>query len=159
MAEAQSDKSMKNRAAALPSETQNSLVRPSRFKYYIHDGIDACRLQLIGALTAADLPELEGCWRTVKTTLGKRRLILDLRELITIDEAANEWVSEMVTQGASSLPSSYSQMPVASKTLIEADTIDRALQNNTRTPGRLRKLLAILRTLRLSSPESSTQAP
>lgn len=89
--------------------TAGSAAKPrsSVFKYYIHDGVDACRLQLIGELADADVPELTGCWKTARTILGNRKLVLDLRELSKTDEAGREWLLAMVREGASSLPESY----------------------------------------------------
>ena len=136
-----------------PATQPNSILRSSRFKYYIHDGIDACRFQLIGELTQADLPELNGCWRTAKTMLGNRNLLLDLRGLKSVDEAGRKWVSSMVDQGAQLLPDALFQhsLPVSA----ESDTFVSA---NEREPGRFGKLCAMLRNLRVRSPESSTQA-
>src|SRR5579875_969798 len=80
---------------------RSSTVNPSPlFKYYIHDRTANCRLQLIGALTEAEIPELDGCWRTAKTTLGKRQFILDLRGLASFDDAGRRWLSSMSAEGA-----------------------------------------------------------
>jgi hypothetical protein len=84
-----------------------SRVRSASFKYYIHDGTDACRLELLGELSEADVPELSGCWRTAKTCLGNRKLLLDLRRLKTIDDAGNRWLVSMAAEGASFLPESF----------------------------------------------------
>ncbi len=119
----------------------NPVLRSSSLKYYIHDGIDACRFQLLGELTAIDVPELRGCWRTAKTMLGKRKLILDLRGLRRMDQAGAAWVASMVTDGAECIPSPSGA--------AHADC--------QREPKRFARLLAIIRSFRLSS-ESSTQA-
>jgi ABC-type transporter Mla MlaB component len=87
--------------------TRPSRVRSSSFKYYIHDGTDACRLQLLGELTEADVPELSGCWRTAKTCLGNRKLLLDVRGLKSIDDAGSEWLVSMAAEGASFVPESF----------------------------------------------------
>ncbi|MGI8958388.1 MAG: hypothetical protein ACR2IV_01225 [Bryobacteraceae bacterium] len=120
----------------------NGILCSSRLKYYIHDGIDACRFQLIGELTDADIAELHGCWRTAKTTLGKRKLILDLRGLNRIDEAGTKWLASMAEDGAEYVRTASDRAPVG----------------NTRTPRRFRKLAAIFRSLRVPPAESSTQA-
>lgn len=86
--------------ASTPTPQPNRVLRSSCFKYYIHDGIDACRFQLIGDLTEADIAELEGCWRTAKTMLGNRKFLLDLRGLNSVDEAGTKWVSGMAAEGA-----------------------------------------------------------
>ncbi|MFL6351256.1 MAG: hypothetical protein ACJ74Z_05330 [Bryobacteraceae bacterium] len=117
----------------------NHILRSSAFKYYIHDGIDVCRFQLIGELTEADLLELHGCWRTAKTTLTGRKLILDLRALNSIDEAGKNWLAGMAAEGAEYLRGT-------------------APAENTAKPRRFRKLAGILRALGVPSVKSSTQA-
>ncbi len=81
-------------------EQNRTYVRSSRFNYYIHDSIDACRLQLIGELTGSDLPDLQGCATTARTTLDGRLLILDTLELSSTDEAGREWLDSMLADGA-----------------------------------------------------------
>jgi hypothetical protein len=130
----------------------NRISCSSGFKYYIHDGIQACRFQLIGELTGPDVAELSGCWRTAKTTLRKRKLILDLRRLKTLDEAGRKWVTSMAAEGAEYVPCELFQNGV----FIPAANIASA--ESTRKPGRFGALSAIFRSLRPSSAESSTQA-
>lgn len=119
----------------------NPVLRSSSLKYYIHDGIDACRFQLLGELTEMDVPELRGCWRTAKTMLGKRKLILDLRGLKRMDGAGATWVTTMVAEGAECLA------PVS-----DAESV-----NGPGKRKRLGKVLGILRVFRVPF-QSSTQA-
>lgn len=131
----------------------NRILRSSRFKYYIHDGIEACRLQLVGELTEVDVPELSGCWRTAKTTLGKRKLIIDLLDLKHLDEAGAKWLTTMVDEGAHCVPgAAFARgvwLPAASNS---------APVEHTRKPGRFGRLLSMFRGVRAPSAESSTQA-
>jgi hypothetical protein len=92
-----------------------SLARSSYFRYYIHDGIHSCRLQLLGELTEADLADLNGCWRTAKTTLGSRQLILDLHALKSVDEAGKQWLAGMAQENATCSPEGYLRDLVAGK--------------------------------------------
>jgi hypothetical protein len=140
MVETIDEKSEITTEESAPTKGPNHILRSSVFKYYIHDGIDACRFQLIGELSEADIAELQGCWRTAKTTLRDRKLILDLRGLRTLDEAGAKWVTSMAAEGAEYLPGT-------------------APAENTAKPGRFRKLAAILRNLGAPSAESPTQAP
>jgi hypothetical protein len=117
----------------------NRIVRSSRFKYYIHDGIEACRFQLIGELTEADIAELQSCWLTAKTMIRDRKLIFDLRALNRLDDAGTKWLAGMAAEGAEFLR-------------------DTAPAENTRKLSRFGRLAAILRSLRVSSSDSSTQA-
>ncbi|MBV8866396.1 MAG: hypothetical protein JO210_13465 [Acidobacteriaceae bacterium] len=92
-----------------------SLARSSYFRYYIHDGTASCRLQLLGELTEAEVPDLNGCWRTAKTTLGSRRLVLDLHALKSVDEAGKQWLAGMAQEGATCSPEGYLRDIVAGK--------------------------------------------
>jgi ABC-type transporter Mla MlaB component len=116
----------------------NHSVRSSRFKYYIHDTVDACRFQLIGELTDADIDELQGCWRTAKTTLRDRKLVLDLRSLNRLDDAGTSWLASMAAEGAEYVPGTAPE--------------------NMAKPRPFRKLAAIFRSLRASSSDASTRA-
>lgn len=82
-------------------------VRSSLFKYYIHDSADVCRLQLLGEFTESEVPELNGCWRTARTTLGDRSLVLDLMALRAVDDAGKQWLATMASEGATFLPENY----------------------------------------------------
>jgi hypothetical protein len=84
-------------------------TKRSSFKYYIHDGVEACRLQLIGEFTEREVRELDGCWRTTKTIVGDRRVVLDLRAVTGIDEAGKRWLASMGSEGAPYLPESFLQ--------------------------------------------------
>jgi hypothetical protein len=70
----------------------------SRLKYYIHDSVGVLRLELTGELAEGDIKELTGCWCTARTTLGNRKLVLDLRRLHAVDAAGRQWLNEMSSQ-------------------------------------------------------------
>lgn len=72
----------------------------SALKYYLHDGAKSFRIQLLGALTEDDIPELAGCWRTARSSVLGRQLIIDSRKLDRMDEAGRNWLQEMVDEGA-----------------------------------------------------------
>jgi len=107
--------------------------RPSFFKYYIHDGIESCRLQLIGELTETNLPELIGCWRTARTTLNKRTLVLDLQKLRKADDAGKQWLASMSQEGAIYLPENFLRSSIG----------DRSEERRTSSPGLFGKLIAL----------------
>jgi len=101
--------------------------RSSSFKYYIHDSVAAFRLQLIGDLTAWDVTELNGTWETARTTLGRRKLVLDLSRLHSADEEGNQWLAKMKAVGAVFRPEGPTQ-PVAAETcFIKLSLIGRVL--------------------------------
>ena len=78
-------------------------VRPSQFKYYIHDSVDVCRLQLLGELSEHEVRDLNGCWKTARTTLDGRKLVVDIRGLRSADQAGRDWLQAMIAEGASLL--------------------------------------------------------
>jgi hypothetical protein len=69
-------------------------------KYYLHDGAISFRIQLLGTLCQADLSELSGCWRTARSSVVGRRLVIDSRKLDRMDEAGRGWLLEMIAEGA-----------------------------------------------------------
>lgn len=116
MSNASNEKQQKLTAPELSSAKRTSVpVRAGHFRYYIHDGIAACRLQLLGELTEMDIADLNGCWRTAKTTLGSRRLALDLHALRSVDEAGKQWLASMAQEGATCSPDNYLRDLVAGK--------------------------------------------
>jgi hypothetical protein len=124
-------------------------ARSSLFKYYIHDSIDTCRLQLLGELSEVDTPELIGCWRTAKTTLGNRKLVLDLRGLKTADVAGKDWLNSMAVEGAVYLPESYLRSGLNRQATSDSEPLK---------PGFFTKLISVFRGTRVMPAESSTQA-
>jgi hypothetical protein len=93
--------------AVTEASQQKKAVRSACFKYYIHDGSDACRLQLFGEFTEADVSDLRGCWNTAKTTLDGRRFVVDVCNLNSADDIAKRWLLEMAAEGATFLPPTY----------------------------------------------------
>jgi hypothetical protein len=75
-------------------------VQSRAFKFYLHDSVEACRLQLLGPLSSRELKELSGCWSTAKTTLKARKLILDVSAVSSFDDDARKWIAMMVAEGA-----------------------------------------------------------
>jgi hypothetical protein len=107
MAEAKSN-TIENSTTVVPDRFNgNSNQAAASFKYYIHDSVNTCRLQLLGELHESDLTELDGCWQTIKTTVRTRQLVLDLRGLDYTDTASSRWLMGMANEGATYLPASY----------------------------------------------------
>ena len=131
-----------------PSELR-AQVRSASFKYYIHDGVESCRLQLVGELSVAEVPELSGCWSTARTTLAKRKLLLDLQALHKVDDSGRQWIISMVSEGAILLPETFLR-----------DALGSGASSLT-PPGRtgvFARLVAFIRGARNLSAPSSTQA-
>jgi hypothetical protein len=130
-------------------------VDPKRLKYYIHDHVGLFRLQLLGSLTAIDLPELDGCWRTAQSSVSGRSVQLDIRFLDAVDAAGQQWLAEMaITNTLEFLASSESAHFLPPGT--NADVVnDTACQTPGNWAGQAAKFLAIRLGRRL--PESSTE--
>ncbi|MBV8071126.1 MAG: hypothetical protein JO270_14555 [Acidobacteriaceae bacterium] len=104
------------RHAAGSRTSSGEPIGATSFKYYIHDGIEALRLQLIGELTEAKVTDLDGCWRTARTTLAGRPLIIDVQRLVRVDEAGKRWLAAMAVEGAEFVPAGYLRGAIASDT-------------------------------------------
>jgi len=131
---------------------QGSRLQISALKYYIHDGTEAFRFQLIGDLRDADVKELSGCWETARSTFGSRKLVLDLNALRSTDEAGKEWLLAMVREGAVCIPESYFRTNLA-------DQVSASGQASDKASGLLNKLTSGLRGDGEIPAGSPTQAP
>jgi hypothetical protein len=58
----------------------------ARLIYYLHDDPAAFRIELAGALSASNAAELERCWRTGSSTLGKRTFVVNLDSVTSVDD-------------------------------------------------------------------------
>jgi hypothetical protein len=133
------------------------LIYSSNFKYYIHDGTAACRLQLLGQVGESEVAELTSCWQTAKTTLGGRQLVLDLHEVNSIDDAGKKWLAGMVQDGAACLPESFLMDAIAGK------LDSRSQRTACAKPSWFLRAMSLLRGTRIASaddfsPDSPTQA-
>jgi hypothetical protein len=102
--------SKRDRNEWLETKRPASRLSPSPFKYYIHDSVKQLRLQLIGDLRTSNVTELNGTWETAKTTLGQRRLVLDLRQLYSTDDEGRLWLAKMKDGGGACVPAAFFQM-------------------------------------------------
>jgi hypothetical protein len=126
------------------------LAYSSNFKYYIHDGTGACRLQLLGQVGESEVAELTSCWQTAKTTLGRRRLVLDVHEVNSIDDAGKKWLAGMIQDGAACLPESFLMDAIAGK-------LNPPLQRTSCTkPGWFLRAMSLFRGTRIAADELST---
>jgi hypothetical protein len=75
-------------------------MRKSNFRYYMHDGATAFRLELSGDLSLDGVRDLEQAWRTASSMIGGRCLVVDLSYLASIDDAGRELLDKWHAQGA-----------------------------------------------------------
>ncbi len=111
------------------------IVQNSVFKFYLHDSVEACRLQLLGPLTAKVLKELSGCWNTAKTTLKSRKLILDISAVTIIDDDARQWIAKMVAEGALLVEASSGTKPRPSRNGIIRRTFASLFRASAQSPS------------------------
>lgn len=148
MAEAKKTKTEASNAVS--DRIQGSRPYVSALKYYIHDGTEAFRFQLIGELRETDVCELSGCWETARSTFGSRKLLLDLRDLRSTDESGKEWLLAMVREGAVCLPETYFRTNLADQASSSA---------SQKSTGLLSKLTSGMRDDGEIPAGSPTQAP
>lgn len=103
----QNDAAQQQKPSAAQASDKRNPVRSAFFKYYIHDGVDCLRLQLIGDFSETAVPDLNGCWNTVRTTIGVRKFLLDLNGLRSADDPARQWIVRMVAEGATLSPEKF----------------------------------------------------
>jgi len=68
--------------------------------YRIHDGAAQFRFQLEGALSAADVAELDQCWRTASSTIAGKALVVDVTSLAAIDDSGRQLLNRWREAGA-----------------------------------------------------------
>jgi hypothetical protein len=68
--------------------------------YRIHDGAAQFRFELEGALSSADVAELDQCWRTASSTIAGKALVVDLTALTEIDESGRQLLNRWNQAGA-----------------------------------------------------------
>jgi len=70
------------------------------FVYYMHDASAAFRFQLSGDLSRERTQDLEQARQTASSVIGRRRLIVDLSGLASIDAAGRKLLKEWQVLGA-----------------------------------------------------------
>lgn len=82
-------------------------------RFYVHDGSASFRIELIGNIHAKDIGELEGCWRTARSSLNQKQVVLDLRGLTGASEEGRHWLTSMYQQGVALLAESVFSRKIA----------------------------------------------
>jgi hypothetical protein len=128
----------------------------SRLKYYIHDSIEVLRLELTGELAEGDVHELNGCWRTAKTTLGNRKLAIDLRRLRALDATGRQWLNQMSShERATFLP----ELPLHLRASATALDLQNAVTLPISKLSLWDRVIAFYRGTRVAIAKSSTPTP
>src|ERR1700720_3444 len=78
----------------------NPTRRSDGLCYYMHDGLDEFRFELTGRLSEDAAYDLEQAWCTAASTIGKRRVIIDLSGLTGIARNGHELLDRWAGEGA-----------------------------------------------------------
>jgi hypothetical protein len=95
-------------------------MRSQGLKYYMHDGPTAFRFELAGDLNGEGARRLEQDWRTAWSTLGDRRLIIDMTFVTGVDEQGSALIARWRRDGASFMARSKASRALAEAILGEA---------------------------------------
>jgi len=110
----------------------------SALKYYLHDGATCFRIQLLGTLSQADLSELSGCWRTARSAVSGRRLVIDLVKLAGLDEPGRAWLEEMIAEGATIEDRLGASTTIPARFDPQATVLKADSNSRRRRPGKFR---------------------
>jgi len=95
-------------------------MRKHPLQYYMHDGPTALRFELTGDLNDEGARRLEQDWRTAWSTLGDRRLIIDMTFVTGVDEQGSALIARWQRDGASFIARSKASRALAEAILGEA---------------------------------------
>jgi hypothetical protein len=71
-----------------------------RLRYYLHDDPDAFRMELAGSLTQPDAQSAYHAWRTARSVLGGRPVIVDISFVSEADEVGRNVLRRYHERGA-----------------------------------------------------------
>ena len=82
-------------------------------QYYMHDGPTAFRLELAGNLNHEATQRLDQDWRTASSTIGDRRLVVDLTLVTGTDERGRALLTRWTRKGAQLIATSAASRALA----------------------------------------------
>jgi ABC-type transporter Mla MlaB component len=112
-------------------------MKTRALQYYMHDGPGAFRFELAGDLDRQGASRLDQDWRTASSTLGDRRLVVDMTFLTSVDEAGRALLVGWHRGGAHIVANRENARALAASILGEplrelpADTHAAAASNRT----------------------------
>jgi hypothetical protein len=92
-------------------------VKTNALQYYMHDGPTAFRFELAGNLNQEGVRRLNQDWNTASSTLGDRRLIVDLTFVTGVDEQARALITRWHREGARLIANSPASRALAESIL------------------------------------------
>jgi len=96
-----------------------TFVKTQALQYYMHDGPTAFRFELAGHLNREGACRLDQDWRTASSTLGERRLIVDMTFVTSVDEQARALLGRWHRDGARLIANSAASRALAESILGE----------------------------------------
>ena len=109
-------------------------------QYYMHDGPTAFRFELTGHLDREAARSLDQDWRTASSTIGDRRLIVDITFVTDADEQGRALLTRWHREGAQIIAKSRASLALAESILGKhfregsSETSAAAGSLNTRFP-------------------------
>ncbi len=95
-------------------------MKNQALQYYMHDGPNAFRFELAGNLNREGARRLYQDWRTASSTIGDRRLIVDMTFLTDADERGRALLVRWCREGARIIANSKASRAMAESILGEA---------------------------------------
>ncbi len=91
-----------------------------QLQYYLHDDLDAFRFELAGSLSGEGVKSLYHAWRTARSIIGNREMIVDITFVAAADEPGRELLRLWHSNGASIVARSQESNALAADILHEA---------------------------------------
>jgi hypothetical protein len=123
-------------------------------QYYMHDGPTAFRIELAGNLDYEGARRLDQDWRTASSTIGDRRLIVDMTFVTAVDEQGRALLIGWHQEGARLIANSKPSRVLAESILGEplpASVSDAAVSDRTWLPFRASFLVSAVTLLLLAT--------
>jgi len=114
-------------------------------QYYLHDGSGAFRFELVGNLSNHGARDLEQAWSTASSTIGDRKLIVDLTRVTAISDFGRELLLRWRLGGATLLAIGTESLALLES--IPGLTIDPGVRDRSRRTGPVSALRLLCRVL------------
>jgi ABC-type transporter Mla MlaB component len=95
-------------------------MKDQALQYYMHDGPTAFRFELAGDLNQDGARRLDQDWRTASSTIGDRKLIVDITFVTNIDQQGRALLALWHRDGAQLIANSKASRALAESILGQA---------------------------------------
>jgi len=97
-----------------------TLTTTHALQYYMHDGPNAFRFELMGNLDHEGARRLNQDWRTASSVIGDRRLLVDMTFVTDADEQGRALIARWHWEGAQLIANSKASRALAESILGES---------------------------------------